>query len=178
MLRSPSNIVLIGMPGCGKSTVGVILAKILSRGFTDTDLLIQTEQGRSLQNIVDTDGYLVLREIEEQVLLGLSVRNQVIATGGSAAYSHAAMSHLGHDGIIVFLHADLVTLRARVKDYSSRGLAKRPEQTLDDLFDERLSLYMEYADITIDCCRFSHDEVCSRILAGLDSIPPRCHRHP
>jgi len=158
------NIILIGMPGSGKSTVGVILAKLLSRGFVDTDLLIQTAQGRSLQRIVDTDGYLVLRGIEEQMLLQLHCSNQVIATGGSAAYSHTAMTHLKEGGIVVFLHADLETLNKRVHDFSERGLAKSPGQSLDDLFLERLSLYTAYADITIDCCRLTHEEVCARII--------------
>lgn len=158
------NIVLIGMPGSGKSTVGVILAKRLSRGFVDTDLLIQTAQGRSLQRIVDTDGYLALREIEEQILVNLGCSNQVIATGGSAAYSHPAMSHLKQGGIVVFLHADLETLHQRVHDFSERGLAKSQDQTLEDLFTERLSLYRAYADITIDSCCLTHEEVCARII--------------
>jgi shikimate kinase len=152
------------MPGSGKSTVGVILAKLLSRGFVDTDLLIQTVQGRPLQRIVDTDGYLVLRGIEEQMLLQLHCSNQVIATGGSAAYSRPAMTHLKRDGIMVFLHADMETLHKRVHDFSERGLAKSPGQSLDDLFLERLSLYTAYADITIDCCRLTHEEVCARII--------------
>jgi shikimate kinase len=158
------NIILIGMPGSGKSTVGVILAKLLSRGFVDTDLLIQTARGRSLQNIVDTDGYLALREIEERMLLHLHCSNQVIATGGSAAYSHPAMTHLKRGGVVVFLHADLETLLKRVRDFSERGLAKGPDQTLDDLFRERYSLYTACAEITIDSCLLTHEEVCDRII--------------
>ena len=158
------NIVLIGMPCSGKSTVGVILAKQLSRGFVDTDLMIQTVQGRSLQKIVDTDGYLALREIEERILMNLHCSNQVIATGGSAAYSHAAMTHLKQGGIVVFLHANLETLNRRVNDFSERGLAKSPDQTLNDLYRERLSLYLSYADITIDSCRLTHEEVCACII--------------
>jgi len=168
MKQHPSNIILIGMPGSGKSTVGVILAKMLSRGFVDTDLLIQTAQRRSLQSIVDTDGYLALREIEEQMLLNLHCSNQVIATGGSAAYSQPAMTHLKRSGIVVFLHADLETLHNRVHDYSERGLAKAPDQTLGDLFRERLSLYTAYADITIDSCRLSHEEVCACITGQIE----------
>ena len=97
---SRSNLVLIGMPGSGKSTVGVLLAKQLGLGFIDTDLLIQEEAGRTLQDIVDGDGYQALRRIEEQVLLRLDVRRQVISTGGSAVYSEPAMSHLKAEGII------------------------------------------------------------------------------
>ena len=162
-----SNIILIGMPGSGKSTVGVILAKHLSRGFVDTDLLIQTAQGRSLQTIVDTDGYLALRCIEEQILLGLDCSHQVIATGGSAAYSHPAMTHLKRNGIVIFLHADLTTLNKRVHNFSERGVAKLPGQTLDDLYMERLFLYTTYADITIDSCRLSHEEVCDCIITNI-----------
>jgi shikimate kinase len=167
MNQTAPNIILIGMPGSGKSTVGVILAKQLSLGFVDTDLLIQTAQGRSLQNIVDTDGYLELRCIEEQILLQLECSNQVIATGGSAAYSNPAMTHLKRNGIVVFLHADLETLNKRVHDFSERGLAKGPDQTLDDLFMERFSLYTAYADITIDSCHLTHEEVCACIIGQI-----------
>jgi shikimate kinase len=158
------------MPGSGKSTVGVILAKHLSRSFVDTDLLIQTDQRRSLQSIVDTDGYLALRRIEEQILLHLECNNQVIATGGSAAYSNPAMMHLKRNGIAVFLHADLVTLNNRVNDFSQRGLAKCPEQTLEDLYLERISLYSSYADITIDSCHLTHEQVCAGIIDQLEAV--------
>lgn len=159
-----SNLVLIGMPGAGKSTVGVILAKQTSRDFVDTDLLIQTLQKRTLQDIVDTNGYIALRNIEENVLLGLAVQNCVIATGGSAVYSDRAMTHLKSNGLVIFLHADLPTLEARVQDFRTRGLAKRPDQDLPDLFQERFALYTKYADITIDCIGLTHDEVCAKII--------------
>lgn len=167
MIPHPSNIVLIGMPGSGKSTVGVILAKLTSRSFVDTDVLIQTRQGRSLQDIVDGDGYLSLRAIEEKTLLGLDLRSHVIATGGSAVYSTAAMQHLKADGAIVFLDVNLETLKVRVTDYDTRGLAKRPDQNVDDLFAERSALYRKYADITIACEGLGHEEVCARIIQAL-----------
>jgi len=167
MTRDKSNIILIGMPGSGKSTVGILLAKQTGHDFIDTDVLIQTAQGRSLQDIVDHEGYLVLRNIEEEILLKLHVRNQVIATGGSAVYSAPAMEHLKAGGVAVFLQVDLPTLKARVHDYETRGLAKRPDQSLDDLFEERCALYRKYADITIDCIGLAHDEVCMRIIKEL-----------
>jgi shikimate kinase len=172
MTKYPSNIVLIGMPGSGKSTVGVILAKLLSRNFIDTDVQIQAQQGRTLQDIVDRDGYLALRTIEEQVLLSLDLHGHVIATGGSAVYSSAAMTHLRSDGIVVFLHVDLRTLRARVHDYDTRGLAKRPDQDLEDLFAERGALYAAFADNTIVCDGLTHEEVCARIMSGLTQVGP------
>ncbi len=152
------------MPGAGKSTVGVILAKQTSRGFVDTDVLIQTSQGRTLQDIVDTDGYLALRKIEEDILLGLSLHGHVIATGGSAVYSAPAMCYLKSDGLIVFLDVDLAALESRVHDFRTRGLAKLPDQSFADLFQERFSLYTKYADITIKSAGLTQEVVCAKII--------------
>ena len=145
MTNNKSNIILIGMPGSGKSTVGIILAKLTGRGFVDTDILIQTATQRSLQDIVDHDGYQALRRIEEEVILKLDRRDHVIATGGSAVYSDRAILHLKSYGIAVFLLADLHTLRRRVHDYDTRGLAKRPDQTLEDLVVDLTALGVEDA---------------------------------
>jgi len=167
MINTKSNIILIGMPGSGKSTVGIILAKLSSKNFIDSDVLIQTTEGRTLQEIVDNDGHMVLRQIEEDVLLSISCSNHIISTGGSAAYSHKAMTHLKNDGFVVFLHAHIDTLRNRIRNFDTRGLAKRPDQTFEDLFQERLSLYTKYADITIETSGTTQEDVCSDILQQL-----------
>ncbi len=143
-----NNIILIGMPGAGKSTTGVQLAKSLALDFIDTDLLIQTQTGQPLQTTVNEKGYKALRNIEEQVLLTLDTNNTLIATGGSAVYSHTAMQHLKSLGIVVFLTVDLATLKERITDEDSRGIARPAGQCFDDVFNERMPLYQQYADIT------------------------------
>lgn len=163
-MESSKNLILIGMPGSGKSTVGVILAKQLTRPFLDTDILIQLVEKRSLQDIIDNDGYLALRRIEEQVLLDVACDHHVIATGGSAAYSDKAMTHLRTNGIVIFLDASLHTLNRRIHNYQTRGLAKRPDQSFSDLFKERFDLYSRYADMSIDSNDRSQDEVCDEIV--------------
>jgi len=174
MTAPSSSIVLVGMPGAGKSTVGVLLAKLTCRSFVDTDVLIQSQEGRPLQEIVDREGHLVLRRIEEQVILGHGCTGCVIATGGSAVYSPAAMAHLKRHGTIVYLAVDLETLEERVKDLDTRGLAKRPDQSFSDLYEERTPLYRECADITIDCDRLTHEAVCARIIEALGERANDC----
>lgn len=171
MQADSRNIVLIGMPGSGKSTVGVLLAKQTGLSFVDTDLLIQARTGRTLQEIVDGDGYLALREIEEQVLLELDVTGHVISTGGSAVYSEAGMAHLKAGGDVVFLKIPLALVRERIGDYGTRGIARRPDQSLEDLFAERQSLYLKHAEIVIEGQGLSQDEAC---LAVINSV--RAHR--
>ncbi len=168
-LQTHSNLVLIGMPGAGKSTIGVILARKTTRNFVDTDVLIQTSQGRTLQDIVDTDGYIVLRTIEENILLGLSVQNHVIATGGSAVYSDRAMAHLKSNGVIIFIDVELAALESRVHDFSTRGLARRPDQSFAELFDERFKLYMKHADIVIRPDGLTQDQVCEQIIETVNA---------
>ena len=158
-----SNIVLIGMPGAGKSTVGVILAKHTSRDFVDTDLLIQTSERRPLQKILDENGHIALREIEERILLSLDLTHHVIATGGSAAYSDEAMKHLKKNGIVVFLHVPFAEILERVRDFDTRGIARAPEQSFADLFEERYVLYRKYADLTIACEGLNQEQVSQTI---------------
>ncbi len=162
-----SNVVLIGMPGAGKSTVGVILAKHTSRDFVDTDVLIQTSEQRPLQEIVDTDGHMALRGIEERILLSLDLANHVIATGGSAAYSANAMQHLKKNGIVVFLHVPFDEIRERVRDFATRGIARAPNQSFADLFEERYVLYRKYADLTVACQGLTQEEVSETIRRKL-----------
>lgn len=163
-----SNVALIGMPGSGKSTSGVLLAKASGRDFVDTDLLIQSRAGSTLQAIVDERGYEALREVEEQVLLSLAVSNHVIATGGSVVYSEAGMAHLKTSSVVVFLDVSLKTVRERIGDYSLRGISKRPDQTIEDLFEERLELYRHYADLAIGCDNRSMEQVCEAVLSQLE----------
>lgn len=169
MLQLRSNIVLVGMPGSGKSTVGVILAKLMAYDFIDTDLLIQSSKQRSLQDIVDQEGHLRLRQFEEEILLSIEVHNHVISTGGSAVYSEQAMAHLASIGTVVFLEIDLASLGKRIQDFSSRGLAKRPDQSLSDLFTERALLYRQVAQITVNCSNLTQEGVCARIIKELNS---------
>ncbi|MDR0780276.1 MAG: shikimate kinase [Pseudomonadales bacterium] len=169
-MAAKSNFILIGMPGSGKSTIGVILAKRTSHDFIDTDVLIQSMQGRSLQDILDREGYLKLREIEAAALQGLNVKNSVISTGGSAVYSDAAMRHLKQDGVMIYLDVSLATLRSRITDYDTRGIAKRPEQSFDDLFLERTLLYRQYADLTLCGDGLNQDQVCERLIAALQAL--------
>ena len=142
------NVILIGMPGSGKSTVGVQLAKSLGLEFIDTDIMIQTQEGRQLQDIQDNDGHVVLRAIEEQVLLNLDNTNALISTGGSAVYSDLAMQHLQSLGVIVFLDVSVEELERRISLQEPRGIASSEGQTFADIYAERMPLYRRYANIT------------------------------
>lgn len=159
-----NNLVLVGMPGAGKSTIGLLLAKELVMDFVDTDLLIQQREGKSLQDIIHDFGFERLRQIEEEVLLSTDFTNHVIATGGSAVYSEAGMNYLKEAGRVVFLDVPLAELGSRVHNYASRGIACPPGQTMPDLYDERQALYRKYADLIIDCRDKSPYEVVSQII--------------
>jgi shikimate kinase len=158
-----SNITLIGMPGSGKSTVGIILAKYLSLGFIDTDVLIQINQQKSLQEILHESDYLTLRSIEEREILKINIHNHVISTGGSAVYSREAMAHLRNISTIVFLEVDFETSRKRIHNFDTRGIAKAEDQTFLDLFHERQVLYKKYAEITVDCNTKTQEEIVKEI---------------
>ncbi|WP_422133000.1 MULTISPECIES: shikimate kinase [unclassified Endozoicomonas] len=159
-----NNITLIGMPGAGKSTIGIILAKDLAFGFLDTDVLIQISQQKTLQDIVDGSGYMSLRDIEEAELLKVNLKRHIIATGGSAVYSEAAMKHLAKESVIVFLDLDLEQIRQRIHNFDTRGIARAEDQTIEDLFEERVMLYKKYADVTIDCRTLCQDSLALEII--------------
>jgi shikimate kinase len=162
-----SNFILIGMPGSGKSTIGVILAKKSSRDFIDIDVLIQSHEHRSLQDIVDKDGYMTLRDIEEKWVLTLDCESTVIATGGSVVYSERSMNHLASLGSIIFLDVNLANLEKRITDYDQRGIARRPDQSFSELFEERSELYRRYAQITIACDDLNQEAICAEILSRM-----------
>lgn len=144
------NIILIGMPAAGKSTVGVLLAKSLGYRFLDTDILIQEKTGRLLHEIIKADGLDRFLQIESDVLSAIDTEKSVIATGGSAIYSEAAMAHLRRIGHVIYLKISLAALTARLGDYVNRGVVLRPGMTLADLYLERAVLYERYADATVD----------------------------
>ena len=143
-------IILIGMPGAGKSTIGVRLATQRGMPLIDTDRLIEQREGLTLQAILDQRGYLALRSIEEQALINHNFTGQIVATGGSAVYSAAAMAHLKRFGPCVFLDIPLDEILNRVQNLASRGIAGPLGLGLAEVYAERLPLYRQYADIIID----------------------------
>ncbi len=167
------NIVLIGMPAVGKSTIGVLLAKTLGFAFVDTDLVIQQNTGRLLQDIIDKDGLDAFCVDEERAICSVSAEsNAVIATGGSAVYSRSAMLFLKKHGLVYYLSLPVEELTKRLKNITTRGIAKRPEDTIEDVFRRRAELYQEYADITVECFGKSPEETVAEIcdchkLAGV-----------
>jgi len=138
------------MAGSGKSTIGRILATQLDKVFIDSDKLIEEKLNQSLQQILDENGYIKLREIEAEVIQNIDMENVVLATGGSAAYSQKAMEWLSKQSKIIYLHAPLSVIYQRVSNFGSRGLAKHPDQSIEDAFQERLSLYEQFAHIRIE----------------------------
>lgn len=146
------NIVLIGMPAVGKSTIGVLLAKTLGFAFIDTDLIIQQETGRLLQEIIDSDGLDAFCAAEEHAICSVSAKGgAVIATGGSAVYSRKAMLHLKEHGAVYYLSLTTEEISRRLNNIKTRGIAMRPGDTLADVFERRCALYKEFADEIIDC---------------------------
>lgn len=144
-----NNIVLIGMPGAGKSTVGVVLAKTLGYNFVDTDILLSTGFGMTLQAYIDTHGLTAFLEAEEKLVTSLKLSETVIATGGSVALSEVAMEHLKSGSTIIYIDVPLQELIRRLQNITTRGIALRPGQSIADIYHDRRPLYEKYADITV-----------------------------
>lgn len=145
------NIILIGMPGAGKSTIGVVLAKRLGYRFVDSDLLIQESENRLLHEILEQDGIDGFNAIENRVNASIEMDRAVIATGGSAVYGAEAMDHLKSIGTVLYLRIPYEVLKERLGDLHERGVSMKDGQTLKDLYEERRPLYEKYADAVIDC---------------------------
>ena len=145
-----NNVILIGMPGCGKSTVGVLLAKNLGYSFIDSDLLIQQKEGRKLQDILNTDGIEYFGRLENEVNGSLDLIQTVVATGGSAVYWPESMAHLKSLGTVVYLKVPFEEIEKRIQNFESRGIVVPEGKTFYDVFLERSALYEKYADIVIE----------------------------
>lgn len=161
------NIILIGMPGVGKSTIGVILAKILGYQFVDSDLVIQQQEKRLLKEIIADEGIEGFLKIENQVNADLNTHKSIIATGGSAVYGQEAMEHFKEIGTVVYLKLDFKDLKKRLGNIKNRGVVIQDGQTLYDLYLERTALYEKYADITVDEKGKCAEETMNAVLAQL-----------
>jgi len=158
------NIVLIGMSGAGKSTLGVLLAKALGMDYVDTDIVIQHYEGRLLQDILYTDGIERFMEIEERIVSNIKCRNCIIATGGSVIYSEKAMNVLKQDGQIFYLHVPYEEIKNRLINITTRGIVIKKGNSLKDVYEERVPLYIKYSDKTLDCSNRDIEDCVSEII--------------
>lgn len=161
------NIVLIGMPAVGKSTVGVILAKLIGYRFIDTDLVIQEKEGTLLKNIISERGIDGFIETENKIISGLKAKKSVISTGGSVVYGAEAMKNLGENGTIVYLKLDYSKLKYRLGNIKNRGVVIRDGQSLSSLYKERVPLYEKYSDVIIDENGCNIEKTVEKIIDGL-----------
>ncbi len=163
------NIILIGMPGAGKSTVGVVLAKKLGYVFMDSDLVIQSKEGKLLHEIISEKGVEGFWKVEEQVNAAIDTDRTVIATGGSVVYGPRAMEHLHDIGTVVYLKLSLKAIADRLGDLNERGVTLKEGQDLQGLYEERVPLYEKYADVTIDCENLQIREVVDAVSRRLET---------
>jgi len=170
MAQAELNIVLIGMPGCGKSTVGVLLAKRLGRYFLDTDVLIQVVYEKNLHELIAEQGMETFCRIEQDYVTCIDIQNAVIATGGSVVYYESSMRSLKNDGIIVYLQLPLEKLKERLGDLDARGVVIDPGQTLEGLYEIRTPLYEQWADMTVNLSGLGHEASVEAIMEKLDAI--------
>lgn len=162
------NVVLIGMPGCGKSTVGVILAKVLGFHFIDSDLLIQEQEKCLLKDIIERKGLESMIAIEEQVNRDIRTQNGVIATGGSVIYGASAMEHLREIGVVVYIRLSYETIEDRLDNIRQRGVVFKEGQTLQSLYEERCPLYEKYAHVIVDAEGLGMEELMERIMKEVE----------
>ena len=162
-----NNVILIGMPGCGKSSEGVLLAKVLKKDFVDTDLLIQNVEGMTLQQIIDIRGNAYFRDLEKEVLLHFEGDNYIVATGGSAVYYPEAMDHFRQGGKIVYIKLPVETIIKRLNNIKTRGISLEPGQTIEDLYNERIPLYEKEADIIVDTTGLEIEESVAKIAEAV-----------
>ncbi|MCR4787685.1 MAG: shikimate kinase [Lachnospiraceae bacterium] len=167
-MNDKENLILIGMPASGKSTVGVILAKVLGMDFIDTDIVIQQREGKKLKEIIKERGTASFLECEEKAVLGIDVKNTVIATGGSVVYSDSAMEHLKHGGKVIYLKVGYEELMKRLKNIKERGVVLRPGESIEEMFETRSKLYEKYAGITIGEEGFSIEDTVGAIREKLN----------
>jgi shikimate kinase len=162
-----NNIILIGMPGAGKSAIGVILAKARGMEFFDTDIAMQETTGRFLQEILDTDGPGAFKALEEKTILSLHCHHTVIATGGSVVFSGPAMDSLKSGGIVVYLQVSFDEMARRLRNITTRGIVLIEGQDLRHMYNERIPLYEKYADITVDCSQDDFETCVKKIIEAL-----------
>lgn len=167
---SKNNIVLIGMPGVGKSTIGVILAKVLGYQFLDADLLIQEQEGKLLKDIIDEVGTEGFIQVENRVNASINCDRTIIATGGSVIYGQEAMEHLKEIGTVVYLEVPFSILEKRLSDIKGRGVVLKEGQTLYDLFLERTPLYETYADLRISEEGLGVEETVNLLVSKLQNL--------
>ena len=158
------NIILIGMPGSGKSTCGVLVAKALLKNFFDTDLLFQGLEEKKLQDIIDDDGIEYFLSAEERAILSLDINATVVATGGSVVYSDKSMEHLKKSGKVIYLHLSYDTMVDRIKNITTRGVVVKEGDSLEDMYNERLPMYQKWADVVINCDNNTVEQTVEKIV--------------